>query len=227
MQTVIKLKDASILGGRNAVLQSVNMEVHKGEFVYVMGKVGSGKTSLLRTLIAEQKPDEGSCEVCGFDIGTLKPSRIAALRRKVGVVFQDFQLLQDLDVRGNLEFVLRSTGWKNGKLISDRIEFALDAVGLNTKGHRMPCQLSGGEQQRVAIARAILNDPEVILADEPTGNLDEETADDIMQLLHSLNSSKGTAVVMVTHNRALVQKYPGRSFLCTGETVRENTITVE
>ena len=218
---LVKLCDASILGGRSEVLHHVNVEVAEGEFVYLMGKVGSGKTSLLRTLIAEQKPSEGTCEVCGFDIGSIRSRKLPKLRRKLGVVFQDFQLLQDRSVAGNLEFVLRSTGWKSAKLIRDRIEYALDAVGMLTKAHRMPYQLSGGEQQRVAIARAVLNSPELILADEPTGNLDEVTAEEIMQLLHGINDSKGTAVLMVTHNRILAEKYPGRVLLCADETIKE------
>ena len=209
------------MGGDNVVVHALDMSVSKGDFVYIVGRVGTGKTSIIRSIIAENPISAGHGEACGFTLEGIRSKNISVLRRKIGVVFQDFQLLMDRSISGNLEFVLRSTGWKDRHDIDRRIEEVLEAVGLTTKAHKMPHQLSGGEQQRAAIARAILNEPELILADEPTGNLDRETADGIMQLLTTLNREKGTAFIIVTHNREIFDKYPGRVFVCKDETCTE------
>lgn len=219
-KTVISFKDAEILGGDMPVIYGMNMEIKAGDFVYIVGKVGTGKTSIIRTMIAETPLKKGYGEVCGFTLGGIREKDIPFLRRKLGVVFQDFQLLMDRTVHDNLEFTLKATGWRDREKIESRINEVLKAVGMETKAHKMPHQLSGGEQQRVAIARSILNDPEVIIADEPTGNLDNETADNILKLLRSINA-KGTAIVMVTHNRSIFEKYPGRVFFCKDETCTE------
>jgi len=221
MDTLISFKQSDILGGDNVVIYSLDMEVNKGDFVYIVGKVGTGKTSIIRTINAENKLAGGSAEVCGFKLNGLKQKDIPKLRRKLGVVFQDFQLLMDRSVWDNLDFVLRATGWKDRRAMDERIDAVLAAVGMSTKAHKMPHQLSGGEQQRIAIARAILNEPEVILADEPTGNLDNETADGIMKLLMKINKQKGTTIVMVTHNRNIFEKYTGRVFICKDEQCHE------
>lgn len=216
MEPLIHFKDADILNGENTVIYSLNMDIMPGDFVYIVGKVGSGKTSIIRTIIAENRVLNGEAVACGYSLVGIKAKDIPFLRRSAGVVFQDFQLLTDRSVEDNLEFVLKATGWKDKGLIDARISEVLDAVGMGTKAHKMPHQLSGGEQQRIAIARALLNKPAVILADEPTGNLDSETADEILQLLMDLNAA-GTAIVMVTHNRAIFEKYPGRVFSCENE----------
>ena len=220
MEPLIHFKDADILNGENVVIYSLDMDIMPGDFVYIVGKVGSGKTSIIRTITAENRLLKGEGEACGYRLNGIKAKDIPYLRRQMGVVFQDFQLLTDRSVEENLEFVLRATGWKDRSLIDARISEVLDNVGMATKAHKMPHQLSGGEQQRIAIARALLNKPSVILADEPTGNLDSETADEILQLLVLLNRS-GTAVVMVTHNRAIFEKYPGRVFSCRQEHCEE------
>lgn len=214
---VISFENADILGGDAVVIYDLDMEVYPGDFVYIVGKVGTGKTSIIRTIIAESPLRKGEGMVCGFNLKSLKNKEIPYLRRKMGVVFQDFQLLMDRSVEDNLRFVLKATGWKNDREISDRIAYVLKAVGMELKAHKMPYQLSGGEQQRIAIARALLNEPEVIIADEPTGNLDNETADGIMQLLTGINRDKGTAIVMVTHNRQIFDKYPGKVMVCKDE----------
>ena len=219
METLISFKKADIQSGEGIVLYGVNLEVGTGAFVYIVGKVGTGKTSLIRTIIAENPLGGGEATVCGYSLNKLRARDIPYLRRKIGIVFQDFQLLQDRSVHDNLSFVLQATGWKDRQKAEERIETVLEAVGMTTKAHKLPHQLSGGEQQRVAIARALLNSPELILADEPTGNLDSETADEIMQLLTRLNREQGTAVVMITHNRAIFEKYPGRVYVCADETV--------
>ena len=221
MKNVIFFKDADISNGENVVVYGVNLEVSEGDLVYIVGKVGTGKTSLIRTIIAENRLSTGEGEVCGFDLRKLRTKEIPHLRRRLGVVFQDFQLLMDRSVEANLEFVLKSTGWKDREAMDKRIAEVLEAVGMQTKAHKMPHQLSGGEQQRIAIARAILNSPEVIIADEPTGNLDAETADGILQLLQGINKEQGTAIVMVTHNRSIIDKYPGRVFETKNETCTE------
>lgn len=196
------------------VLEGVNLEVEEGDFVYIIGRVGSGKSSLLETIYCELDVDEAEeVIVLDHDLLTIRRKEIPALRRELGVVFQDFQLLRERTVYKNLEFVLKATGWKDKQAINDRIEEVLSQIGLSDKTDKMPHELSGGEQQRVAIARAILNHPKLIIADEPTGNLDKETADNIMQLLRSI-ADTGTAVIMTTHNIALVNKYPGKAFQC-------------
>ena len=214
---IISFQGTDILNGEDIVIYGMDMEIEKGDFVYIVGKVGTGKTSIIRTMIAEHRPGKGSATVCGYDLSTIRPKEIPFLRRKLGVVFQDFQLLTDRTVEDNLSFVLKATGWKDRAAADRRIREVLEAVGRETKAHKMPHQLSGGEQQRIAIARALLNKPEVIIADEPTGNLDGETADGIMQLLSRINREEGTAIVMVTHNRDIVEQYPGRVFLCKDE----------
>ncbi|MBR1705318.1 MAG: ATP-binding cassette domain-containing protein [Bacteroidales bacterium] len=216
MEPLIQFHGADILGGENVVLYDLDMDIFPGDFVYIVGKVGTGKTSIIRTITAENPLRKGSGSACGFDLARIRPREIPFLRRKLGVVFQDFQLLMDRTVEANLEFVLRATGWKKKSEVDARINQVLEDVGMTTKAHKMPHQLSGGEQQRIAIARALLNRPQVILADEPTGNLDGETADGILQLLRQLNA-EGTAIVMVTHNRAIFEKYPGRVFVCKDE----------
>ena len=221
MEPVIYFKNADIMGGDNVVIYDLNMEVMPGDFVYIIGRVGSGKTSIIRTIIADNELFKGKGEAFGFRLDGIRARDIPRLRRKIGVVFQDFQLLMDRSVWDNLEFVLKSTGWKNATERDTRIREVLEAVGMNTKAHKMPHQLSGGEQQRVAIARAILNNPDAILADEPTGNLDDETASGILDLLCRLNRENRTAIIMVTHDTKIVERYPGRVFLCEDETCKE------
>lgn len=221
LEPVISFRGADINNGEEKVIYGLDMEVYRGDFVYIVGKVGSGKTSIIRTMTAENPLKEGEGKVCGYCLNGLRSRDIPYLRRKLGVVFQDFQLLTDRTVQDNLDFVLRATGWKDRNAMDRRIEDVLRSVDMQTKAHKKPHQLSGGEQQRIAIARALLNTPEVILADEPTGNLDSETAEGILTLLTSINREKGTAVVMVTHNRAIFEKYPGRVFLCKDERCTE------
>ena len=220
---LISFSDADIRGGDVTVVYGLDMQVYPGQIVYIIGKVGSGKTSIFRTITAENRLLKGSGQVCGYDLTKIRAKEVPFLRRRIGVVFQDFQLLMDRSVEANLSFVLKATGWKDSAAIAKRITEVLDAVGMQTKAHKMPHQLSGGEQQRIAIARAILNDPEVILADEPTGNLDGETAEEILQLLAQINREKGTAIVMVTHNRSICTRYPGRIFETRDETCKEIT----
>ncbi len=217
---VISFQDADILNGEATVVYGLNMEVYPGDFVYIVGKVGTGKTSIIRTMTAENPLLKGEGEVCGYNLRTIRKKEIPYLRRKVGVIFQDFQLLVDRTVHDNLAFVLKATGWKSQAEIDKRIADVLEAVGMGTKAHKMPHQLSGGEQQRIVIARAILNHPEVILADEPTGNLDNETAVGILRLLTGINK-EGTTIVMVTHNRQIFEKYHGRVFVCKDEKCAE------
>ena len=218
---VIYFKNADIAGGDTTVIYGMDMEIYPGDFVYIVGKVGTGKTSIIRTMIAETRLEKGQGEVCGYALQGIKDKDIPYLRRKLGVVFQDFQLLMDRNVEENLLFVLRATGWKDEERMKGRISEVLKAVGMERKAHKMPHQMSGGEQQRIAIARSLLNAPQVIIADEPTGNLDNETADGIMKLLTGINKEKGTAVVMVTHNRQIFEKYPGRVMVCKDETCTE------
>lgn len=218
---IISFSNADIVNGEATVIYGLDMDVYPGDFVYIVGKVGTGKTSIIRTIIAENPLTKGSGKVCGHDLAGIRSKEIPYLRRKLGVVFQDFQLLMDRTVEDNLSFVLRATGWKDQDSISKRISHVLEAVGMELKAHKMPHQLSGGEQQRIAIARSLLNDPQVIIADEPTGNLDNETADGIMKLLTGINREKGTAIVMVTHNRQIFEKYPGRVMVCKDETCTE------
>ena len=218
---IISFQDADILNGEATVIYGLNMEVYPGDFVYIVGKVGTGKTSIIRTIIAENDLEKGHGEACGFKLEGISEKDIPFLRRKMGVVFQNFELLMDRSVEDNLRFVLEATGWKDKEKIADKIAEVLEAVGMERKSHKMPFQLSGGEQQRIAIARSLLNDPQVIIADEPTGNLDNETADGIMQLLTRINQENGTAIVMVTHNRQIFEKYPGRVMVCKDETCTE------
>ena len=218
---IISFKKADILNGEATVIYGLNMDVYPGDFVYIVGKVGTGKTSIIRTIIAENSLEKGFGEACGFKLNGIAEKEIPYLRRKMGVVFQDFQLLMDRSVEDNLRFVLDATGWRDEESKTKRITEVLDAVGMGRKAHKMPYQLSGGEQQRIAIARSLLNEPQVIIADEPTGNLDNETADGIMQLLTRINKEKGTAIVMVTHNRQIFEKYPGRVMVCKEEVCQE------
>ena len=220
MEPIISFSGADILGGDSVVIYGLDMAIFPGDFVYIVGKVGTGKTSIIRTMTAENRLTKGEGTVCGFNLRTLRTKYIPMLRRKLGVVFQDFQLLMDRSVEANLEFVLRATGWKDRNAIDARISEVLEDVGMSTKAHKMPHQLSGGEQQRIAIARSLLNSPQVILADEPTGNLDGETADGILKLLRKLNED-GTAIVMVTHNRSIFERYAGRVFSCADEKCTE------
>ena len=221
--SIISFKDADIVNGEATVIYNLDMDVYPGDFVYIVGKVGTGKTSIIRTIIAENPLHKGSGKACGYELAGIREKDIPYLRRKMGVVFQDFQLLMDRTVEDNLQFVLKATGWKDSDAMSKRISEVLDAVGMGLKAHKMPHQLSGGEQQRIAIARSLLNEPEVIIADEPTGNLDNETADGIMKLLTGINKEKGTAIVMVTHNRQIFEKYPGRVMVCKDETCVEQS----
>jgi len=212
-ESIIRLENASIFIQDHLVLSTVNFHVSRGEFVYLIGKVGSGKTSVIKTLNAEHPLVEGEGYVSDFELHNLKSTQIPFLRRKLGIVFQDFQLLTDRTVSENLTFVLKATGWKNKDEIEQRITKVFEKVGLANKGYKMPNQLSGGEQQRVVIARALLNDPEIILADEPTGNLDPETSDDIMNILKDISES-GRTVIMATHNYNLLNKYRARTMKC-------------
>lgn len=218
---LVKLTDANIANSDNLVLSHVNLSIQPGEFVYLIGKVGSGKTSIIRTLIGELPLRKGEGSVGNFSLNRLKKSDIPHLRRSIGVIFQDFQLLMDRTVYDNLLFVLHCTGWKDRKSMHQRIQEVLQQVDMQTKAHKMPHQLSGGEQQRIAIARALLNHPKLILADEPTGNLDNDTAHDIMQLLMDLHEKQQTAFLMVTHNRQLFRQYPGRIIVCEQGTINE------
>lgn len=220
---IISFKDADILNGEATVIYSLDMDIYPSDFVYIVGKVGTGKTSIIRTITAENPMKKGEGQACGFDLKGIRKREIPHLRRKMGVVFQDFQLLMDRTVEENLRFVLKATGWKDKNKIDERINEVLLAVGMERKAHKMPHQLSGGEQQRIAIARSILNEPDVIIADEPTGNLDTETADGILTLLTKINIEKGTAIIMVTHNRQIFEKYPGRVFVCKDEKCVEQT----
>ena len=221
-EPIITFKDAEILNGENPVIYDLDMNIYPGDLVYIVGKVGTGKTSIIRTMTAENPLEKGFGEVCGFKLNGIREKDIPPLRRKLGIIFQDFQLLMDRSVEENLSFVLRATGWKDKDAIDARISEVLDAVGMKDKAHKMPHQLSGGEQQRVAIARSLLNKPQVILADEPTGNLDSETAQGILNLLMKINKEHGTAIVMVTHNRSIFEHYPGRVFVCEGEACEES-----
>ena len=212
-QPVIDLSQVSVFHKNKMVLSHVNLIVNSGEFVYLIGRTGSGKSSLMKLLYAELPLEEGSGEVCGFDLKTISSKKIPFLRRKLGIVFQDFQLLSDRTVEENLKFVLKATGWKDKKEIEERILKVLDEVGLLSKLHVMPHRLSGGEQQRIGIARALLNHPDIILADEPTGNLDPETSNGIMRILSSICDT-GKTVIMATHNYNLIHKFPGRIVKC-------------
>ncbi len=209
-ETVISLEHVNIFQGQNLVLEDVNFTVEKGEFVYLVGKTGTGKSSLLKTLYGELSLKEGKANVVGFDLSEMDWKKVPFLRRNLGVVFQDFQLLTDRNVYDNLKFVLKATGWKDEQLIEEKINDVLDKVGLKSKGFKMPFEMSGGEQQRVDIARALLNSPKLILADEPTGNLDPETSDEIMQLLFQIVQDYGATILMATHDFIVINRYPSR-----------------
>ncbi|RXK86507.1 ATP-binding cassette domain-containing protein [Filimonas effusa] len=209
-ETVVSVRNVNIYQGSNLVLQDVNFNISRGEFVYLVGKTGTGKSSLLKTLYGELPLKEGQLNVAGFDLKGMNWKKVPFLRRNLGVVFQDFQLLTDRNVHQNLRFVLKATGWTDEKLMEEKINDVLDKVGLKSKGFKMPFEMSGGEQQRVDIARALLNSPKLILADEPTGNLDPETSDEIMQLLFQICRDYGTAIIMATHDFIVINRYPSR-----------------
>ncbi len=209
-EIVIALSNVNIYQSKNLVLQNVNFTIEKGEFVYLVGKTGTGKSSLLKTLYGELTLTEGNATVVGFNLREMDWKKVPFLRRNLGVVFQDFQLLTDRSVHENLKFVLSATGWKDQRLMEEKINDVLDKVGLKGKGFKMPFEMSGGEQQRVDIARALLNSPKLILADEPTGNLDPETSDEIMQLLFQIAKDYGTTIVMATHDFIVINRYPSR-----------------
>ncbi len=217
---ILQLKDASIYQGDSLVLSNVNVEVNKGDFVYLIGKTGTGKSSFMKTLYGDLPLTEGEGHIVDFKLNGLKEKDIPFLRRKLGVVFQDFKLLTDRTINGNLLFVLKATGWKDKDKMNTRIEEVLTKVGMKTKGFKFPHELSGGEQQRVAIARALLNDPELILADEPTGNLDPQTSVEVMEVLQEINKN-GNTILMATHDYALLLKYPSKTLKCDDNQVYE------
>ena len=221
-ETIIRYQDVCIRQQGLEILENVNLTIPKGEFIYFIGKVGSGKTSLLKTLYGELEIHAGQAEVMEYDLTTIKQKHIPDLRRRLGIVFQDFQLLTDRTIHANLEFVLRATGWKNKLDIHTRIEEVLEQVGMSGKGYKMPNELSGGEQQRIVIARAILNKPELILADEPTGNLDVETGRKIVELLRSICQS-GSTIIMTTHNLNLLTEFPGKVYKFENHHIEEVT----
>jgi len=220
LDTIIEVRHADILQGNNLILSNVTFSMERGEFIYLVGKVGSGKSSLIKTLNAELKLRRGEAWVAGYKLHQIKEAHVPYLRRKIGVVFQDFQLLTDRNVYDNLLFVLRATGWTDRAEVKKRILGVLEKVNLVNKSLKMPHQLSGGEQQRIVIARALLNEPDVILADEPTGNLDPETSEDIMTVLNQISGS-GRTVLMATHNYNLLRRFPHRTLRCDRGSVRE------
>jgi len=221
-QSIIELRNVNIYQGDVAVLRDVNISVEKGEFVYLVGKTGTGKSSLLKTLYGDLELTNGEGWVVGHNLKELTWKTVPFLRRSLGVVFQDFQLLTDRNVRDNLKFVLKATGWKDEQLMNDKINDVLDKVNLKDKGLKMPFELSGGEQQRIDIARALLNSPKLILADEPTGNLDPETSDDIMQLLFHICRDFNTSIVMATHDYLVINKFPARTIKTENGKVWDN-----
>ncbi|MEQ3665248.1 MULTISPECIES: cell division ATP-binding protein FtsE [unclassified Olleya] len=217
---VLELKNASIFQGESLILSEVNLEVKKGEFVYLIGKTGSGKSSFMKTLYGDLKLSQGEGHIVEFDLPSLKEKDIPFLRRKLGIVFQDFKLLTDRTINDNLLFVLKATGWKDKTKMNERVASVLDKVDMKTKGFKFPHELSGGEQQRIAIARALLNDPELILADEPTGNLDPQTSIEVMEVLQDINKN-GNTILMATHDYALLLKYPSKTLKCDDNRIFE------
>lgn len=217
---LIQYRNVNVCQEAQLVLKNVNLDVDEGEFIYITGKVGTGKSSLIKTIYGELPVKEGKANVMDYDMATLKRSHLPELRKKLGIIFQDFQLLTDRSVDANLRFVLKATGWKNKVEINQRISDVLDLVGMATKGYKMPSELSGGEQQRIVIARAILNKPKLILADEPTGNLDYETGRQITELLQRI-SKTGSTVIIITHNMHLIEEYPGRQLVCEDHKLKE------
>jgi cell division transport system ATP-binding protein len=227
-EVIVELRNANIYQGKSLILQDVNLTVNKGEFVYLVGKTGTGKSSLLKTLYGDLPFSEGDGVVAGFNLKEMDWKKVPYLRRNLGVVFQDFQLLTDRNVNENLKFVLRATGWTDVKLMDDKIHDVLEKVGLKSKGFKYPFELSGGEQQRVDVARALLNSPKVILADEPTGNLDPETSDEIMQLLFNICRDSHTAVIMATHDYMVINKFPTRTLKTErGRVIDNASISIE
>jgi cell division transport system ATP-binding protein len=226
-QSIVELKNVNIYQGDNLILSDVNISVDKGEFVYLVGKTGTGKSSLLKTLYGDLTLKEGEASVVGYNLREMDWKKVPFLRRSLGVVFQDFQLLTDRNVNDNLKFVLRATGWKDEKLMDEKIADVLDKVGLKTKGFKMPFELSGGEQQRIDVARALLNSPRLILADEPTGNLDPQTSDEIMQLLFHICKDYGTAIVMATHDYMVINKFPARTIKTERGKVFDNASIID
>lgn len=226
-EVIVELSHANVYQGKNLILQDVNLKVNKGDFVYLVGKTGTGKSSLLKTLYGDLPLTQGEGRVAGFNLREMDWKKVPYLRRTLGVVFQDFQLLTDRNVNENLKFVLRATGWTDVKLMDEKIQDVLEKVGLKSKGFKMPFELSGGEQQRVDIARALLNSPKLILADEPTGNLDPETSDEIMQLLFNICRDYHAAVIMATHDYIVINKFPARTLKTEMGRVQDNaTISI-
>jgi len=221
-EVIVDLKNAHIYQGKSLILQDVNLSVSKGEFVYLVGKTGTGKSSLLKTLYGDLPLTQGEGTVAGFNLRQMDWKKVPYLRRTLGVVFQDFQLLTDRNVNENLRFVLKATGWTDNRLMDEKIQDVLDKVNLKSKGFKMPFELSGGEQQRVDIARALLNSPKLLLADEPTGNLDPETSDEIMQLLFNICRDSRAAVIMATHDYMVINKWPARTLKTERGKVEDN-----
>ena len=219
-ETIVQLEDVAVFQRENLILNQINLEVKKGEFVYVIGKTGSGKSSFMKTLYADIPLKQGKGKIVDFDLKTMQEKDIPFLRRKLGIVFQDFKLLPDRNINNNLKFVLKATGWTDTGKMENNIEEVLEKVGMKTKGFKFPHELSGGEQQRVAIARALLNDPELILADEPTGNLDPQTSVEVMKVLQEINEN-GRTIIMATHDYALILKYPHKTLKCDGSKIFE------
>ncbi len=224
---LIEFEEADIVKEENLIISGLNLKIYRGDFIYLIGRVGSGKTSIIKTIIAENPVSGTKAVAAGFNLLNIKEKEIPFLRRRIGVVFQDFQLLTDRSVYDNLRYVLMATGWNRESAIDKVIKERLESVGMLLKSHKMPHQLSGGEQQRVAIARALLNNPEIILADEPTGNLDSETANEIMDLLTTIHRAYEPAILFVTHNRGLFKRYPGRVMLCENMSCKEIELSQE